>query len=201
MLIVTLILLGCGPRETSAERRQREAVDLCYKGYDYLKAKDPKNAETQFKQALELDPFCDKARAGIATIAIGSAELKAENVEAESSPRIIAIQKRYDIQNTQAHVGMLGHCLDRYAEDCKKYPTNKQGLDALLNKPADLDDSVDWNGPYISMDTLPKDHWGHDYKYAYPSTHGAKGPDVWSIGPDGINGNDDDIGTWSQTAR
>ena len=76
MLIVTLILLGCGPRETSAERRQREAVDLCYKGYDYLKAKDPKNAETQFKQALELDPFCDKARAGIATIAIGSAELR-----------------------------------------------------------------------------------------------------------------------------
>ena len=65
-----LILAGCGSRETSTERRQRQAAEMCYKGYDYLKANDAKNAESQFQQAFELDPFCDKAKEGLAMMEV-----------------------------------------------------------------------------------------------------------------------------------
>jgi general secretion pathway protein G len=56
----------------------------------------------------------------------------------------------------------------------------------------------------------PTDSWGRPFRYAYPSVRtsstqstGTLSPtatvpryDVWSLGPDGIDGTDDDIGNW-----
>jgi hypothetical protein len=52
----------------------------------------------------------------------------------------------------------------------------------------------------VNQDSIPKDPWGNDYQYEYPPTHG-KGdyPDIWSFGPDGQDGTDDDIVSWSGT--
>jgi general secretion pathway protein G len=109
-------------------------------------------------------------------------------------PNVLKSQKKSDIQNTKAQVGMLRQCLERYAIDCKIYPSSDQGLGALLSKPSDLDDSVNWDGPYISTDSLPKDPWGHDYKYELVDD---STPHIWSMGPDGQDGTDDDIKSWS----
>ena len=65
---------------------------------------------------------------------------------------------------------MLGSALEKYALDVKSFPTTEQGLGALLTKPADLDESIKWDGPYLNAQDLPKDPWGHDYKYEYPPT-------------------------------
>ena len=51
VVIFTLILSGCGNRETDAERRQREAVDLCYKGIDCLKA-EKKDGEEKVEEKV-----------------------------------------------------------------------------------------------------------------------------------------------------
>lgn len=76
--------------------------------------------------------------------------------------------------------------LDLYELDIGKYPNN---LQALLTNPGGL---KNWNGPYIKR--KPIDPWGNEYVYKYPSTHG-KDYDLYSLGPDGVEGNDD-ITNW-----
>ncbi len=45
----------------------------------------------------------------------------------------------------------------------------------------------------------PKDPWGHKYLYEFPPTHGTgEYPDIWSSGPDGKDGSEDDIVNWSK---
>ena len=71
-------------------------------------------------------------------------------------------------------------------------PTNQQGLDALYENPGNLDN---WQGPYLEQ-KITKDQWGNDWQYRYPGTHNNFF-DLYSAGPDGIEGNDDDIRNWS----
>jgi len=117
-------------------------------------------------------------------------------------PKILGTQKKADIQAAKTQIGMLKAALERYALDCKTYPTTDQGLQALIEKPADMDESVPW-GPeaYINATELPRDPWGHDYHYEYPPTHGSgDSPDIWSAGPDGEEDTEDDIVSWSSTS-
>jgi general secretion pathway protein G len=59
-----------------------------------------------------------------------------------------------------------------------------------------------WDGPYLKTDTLPKDPWGNGYSYEYPPTHNKMNvPDIWSFGPDGQEGTDDDIVSWTGKGR
>jgi len=116
-------------------------------------------------------------------------------------PKILGTQKKADINAAKTQIGMLKACLERYALDCKTYPSTEQGLQALLEKPADMDESVAWGGPYVSSEELPKDPWGHEYGYEYPPTRGTGDtPDIWSRGPDGEDDNEDDIVSWSTAA-
>jgi general secretion pathway protein G len=83
------------------------------------------------------------------------------------------------------------------------YPTDEQGLKALLEKPAFDDAAKDklWAGPYLvqSPDDL-KDQWGHDLTYKLEEETDAGGqtrtvPHVYSWGPNGTDesGEGDDI--------
>ena len=45
---------------------------------------------------------------------------------------------------------------------------------------------------------VPLDPWDNPYQYMSPGIHNPDGFDVWSFGPDGINGTQDDIGNWNQ---
>ena len=54
-----------------------------------------------------------------------------------------------------------------------------------------------WEGPYLDSD-LPLDPWDNPYQYVSPGIHNPDGFDIWSYGPDGINGTEDDIGNWGQ---
>ena len=89
--------------------------------------------------------------------------------------------------------------LELYRLGTGSYPTTKQGLAALLSRPADLDAKTPWTGPYTAA--LPKDPWGRDYQYRFPAQRGNPDePEIWSSGPDGLSGTADDIGTPNQTA-
>ena len=73
-----------------------------------------------------------------------------------------------------------------------KYPSTEEGLNALLNAPESAGDR--WKGPYVR--SLPLDPWGNPYQYRYPAQKSKDGYDVWSMGPDGQNETEDDIGNW-----
>ena len=42
-----------------------------------------------------------------------------------------------------------------------------------------------------------KDPWSRDLMYKAPGEHNPESYDLWSIGPDGQDGTDDDIGNWT----
>jgi general secretion pathway protein G len=112
-------------------------------------------------------------------------------------PRFIGAQKKANIKLTKAQIGSLQKALEMYLDDCHQFPSTEQGLDALMSRPADLPENATWNeGGYVSG-KLGRDPWGNEYQYEYPPSHGSMDkPDIWSYGPDGEEGTDDDICSW-----
>ncbi len=88
----------------------------------------------------------------------------------------------------------LSASLDMYKLDVGKYPTTEQGLNALVEKPAD---TKRWNGPYLRKTKVPQDPWVQDYHYASPGEHGKF--DIYTYGADekeGGEGEDQDNNSW-----
>ena len=86
--------------------------------------------------------------------------------------------------------------LNLYMLDSGFYPSQEQGLQALLVQPATPPVPSNWKGPYIEPAVIRKDPWGHDYIYKYPGTHNPTTYDLSSPGPNGQEGDEDDIGNW-----
>ena len=80
--------------------------------------------------------------------------------------------------------------LDLYELDNGKYPATEEGLQALLTKPGS---SVKWKGPYLKKE--PLDPWGREYVYRFPGEHNTD-YDLYSYGPDGVEGGGDDVTNW-----
>jgi general secretion pathway protein G len=87
--------------------------------------------------------------------------------------------------------------LQAYKMSIGDFPATGQGLDALRNTPSDLNDPTKWDGPYLGKE-VPLDPWGNPYQYEYPGKYRIDGPDIWSLGPNGIDGDEDDIGNWME---
>jgi len=93
-------------------------------------------------------------------------------------------------------IDQIGQTLDLFKLELGRYPTTQEGLQALVTAPPGL---PNWAGPYWKKSTVPKDPWGHEYKYASPGAHGAY--DITSLGADGVEGGDGpnkDITNWDQ---
>ena len=86
--------------------------------------------------------------------------------------------------------GGLKTALDAYEVDNGMYP---RSLQDLFKQPSN---ARNWHGPYL--DNAPVDPWGNPYVYYYPGKHNTSGYDLLSVGPDGKEGTDDDIGNWSK---
>ena len=74
------------------------------------------------------------------------------------------------------------------------FPSTSEGLQALISAPASK--AENWHGPYFSDPKIPLDPWGEPYVYKYPGVHNPKGYDIYSKGPDKVDGTADDIGNW-----
>ncbi len=89
--------------------------------------------------------------------------------------------------------GNLSVALKLYEVDNGRYPTTEQGLNALLAKPVAPPVPRNWKGPYLEQD--PLDPWQKPYAYRYPGTHPPKDYDLFSLGPDGVE-SEDDVRNW-----
>ncbi|NNE92280.1 MAG: type II secretion system major pseudopilin GspG [Verrucomicrobiales bacterium] len=72
-------------------------------------------------------------------------------------------------------------------------PTTQQGLSALVDKPTSRPQPKSWR-PFLKKTLL--DPWGNEYQYQRPGKRDSGGFDLFSAGPDGVAGNEDDIGNW-----
>ncbi|GAA5134358.1 GspG family T2SS major pseudopilin variant XcpT [Prosthecobacter algae] len=88
--------------------------------------------------------------------------------------------------------GLLG-----YESKALRLPTTEQGVKSLVEKPTSEPIPERWSN---FLEEIPKDPWGQEYKYRIPAQKSKRGYDVWSVGPDGVDGNEDDIGNWKSTS-
>ena len=94
----------------------------------------------------------------------------------------------------QLQVDQLQVGLDLFRLDVGRFPTEEEGLVALIEQP---DGNDKWNGPYIRKRDLLEDPWGQPFVYANPGQHGDV--DIFSLGADNAEGGDDenqDITSW-----
>jgi general secretion pathway protein G len=82
--------------------------------------------------------------------------------------------------------------LKLYELDNGVFPTTQEGLSALISAPPS---SRNWKGPYLEK--MPRDPWGKEYEYKSPGTHRTYDYDLYSLGRDGVE-SEDDVVNWSE---
>jgi general secretion pathway protein G len=92
---------------------------------------------------------------------------------------------------TQSQIASFKTALDAFEVDNGYYPKGRNGLLDLIQKPRD---AVNWRGPYL--ESIPKDPWQNEYIYSNPGKHNPNSYDIMSVGPDGREGTEDDVGNW-----
>ena len=98
-----------------------------------------------------------------------------------------AVMEQFSKSKTKAaaiQIADFDKSLDLFKLDVGRYPTNSEGLQALVTSPGS---APGWNGPYLKGG-LPPDPWNNPYHYANPGPNG--GIDVWSLGADNQVGGD-----------
>lgn len=101
----------------------------------------------------------------------------------------IVAMKQYDgakVTAAKSQIGSFVLALEIYRQDCDRYPTNEQGLEALWEKPVLSPVSENWNGAYIGK-KLPLDPWKREYIYKVPGENGLPYT-ITSLGADGVPG-------------
>lgn len=91
----------------------------------------------------------------------------------------------------------ISNQLQQYEAKSMRLPNTEQGLKALVEKPTTEPVPDRW---IQCFEAVPKDPWGQEYKYRYPAQKSKKSFDLWSIGKDGADGTEDDLGNWPASA-
>ena len=110
------------------------------------------------------------------------------------TPNVIGRADESRVTAARTDVNNLMQALKLYRLDNQRYPTQEQGLQALVPRPTSGPPAPNWR-PYVEK--LPTDPWGRPYLYLNPGIHGPV--DVFSLGADGQpggEGNDADVGSW-----
>jgi len=114
------------------------------------------------------------------------------------APNVISRIDDAQINRAKQDIRAIESSLQLYRLDNFRYPTTDQGLEALVNQPADPTIRNWKQGGYL--DKLPVDPWGTPYQYIYPGQSGVGEFDVFTLGADAQNGGDGingDIGNWN----
>ncbi|UCJ18932.1 type II secretion system major pseudopilin GspG [Pseudomonas sp. MM211] len=113
------------------------------------------------------------------------------------APSVLGSQDKAMKQKVMADLSTFEQALDMYRLDNLRFPSNEQGLAALVTKPTVEPMPRSWRADgYIRR--LPQDPWGNAYQYRSPGEHGRV--DIYSLGADGVDGGegiDGDLGNWN----
>ena len=121
----------------------------------------------------------------ISILAAGSIYMLKGNVDVAKETRVDG-----DLQNIMTQMQL-------YEARNMRAPTTEQGIKALVEKPTTEPLPEKWTA---LLESVPKDPWGQEYKYRYPAQKSKKPYDIWSVGKDGADGTEDDIGNWPASA-
>jgi len=92
------------------------------------------------------------------------------------------------VKAARASFATLENALERFKLDMGRYPTEEEGLMALLVPPEDDDGS--WGPKYLKKERFLQDGWGNDYVYVVPGPDGEPF-EIFSYGADGAEGGEE----------
>jgi len=133
-----------------------------------------------------------RRRAGFTLIEVLLVVVIISILVAMAVPRFGGRAEQARIARAEADVGNLSTALRLYEIDNGRFPASLQDL---LQAPAG---ASNWRGPYLEKG-IPLDPWNREYQYRFPGTKNPQGFDLWSLGPDGVE-SEDDIGNWAKAA-
>ena len=111
-----------------------------------------------------------------------------------AAPRVIKYLGGAKIDTARIQIEKLGGVLDLYRLEIGRYPTEQEGLEALVERPPQVDA---WNGPYLKNRQSLIDPWGTPYTYRAPGEHGEyRLYTLGADGKDGGDGEDQDVTNW-----
>lgn len=100
-------------------------------------------------------------------------------------PNVIGRPDEARVTVARTDIRSIASALELYRLDNRAYPTTRQGLAALVEKPTQAPQPVNWSaGGYLAQ--TPADPWGNAYIYRSPGEDG--GFDLISYGADGKPG-------------
>ena len=92
------------------------------------------------------------------------------------------------VTTTKASLKNLHFSVNQFKMDTGRYPTEEEGLDALIEPPEDVDNAEP--GGYLETTEVPEDAWGNEFFYErFPES--GKPFVVISFGADGEEGGED----------
>ena len=97
-----------------------------------------------------------------------------------TTPQVLKYLARAKVDTAHIEIKSLSTALDLFMIDMGRYPTQQEGLQALVANPGALDR---WHGPYLKTASLPLDPWGRAYQYRIPGQQ--EDHDLYTLGPDG----------------
>jgi general secretion pathway protein G len=103
-------------------------------------------------------------------------------------PRVITRQDDAKIAAASSQIARISSELQKFRLDCDRFPTSEEGLQALMQAPADVSG---WKGPYVER--LPPDPWDQQFIYSWPGAQGEETFYLASAGKDKQENTEDDI--------
>jgi len=98
-------------------------------------------------------------------------------------PRVLNYLSESKVKTAKIQIESLSSALDLYFLDTGQYPSNAEGLAALVQRPGT---AAAWNGPYLKGNDIPNDPWGKAYVYRSPGQRAVY--EIVSYGADGREG-------------
>ncbi len=111
-----------------------------------------------------------------------------------AAPRVLKYLGGAKTDAASIQIENLAATLDLYRLEVGRYPSQDEGLEALVRQPPG---SETWNGPYLRKDAMLIDPWGSPYIFRIPGEHWEY--DLYSLGSDGAEGGDGerrDVTSW-----
>lgn len=105
-------------------------------------------------------------------------------------PKFTGRTKEARITAARADIEAISTAIRLFELDVGDFPNT---LQELITTPAG--GSTRWKGPYLEKG-MPRDPWSQEYIYAAPGARNPNGFDLHSLGPDGVE-SDDDLTNWS----
>jgi len=113
---------------------------------------------------------------------------------------VLGARSDAQVKTAQVNITALSQALEQYALDAYDYPTQQQGLKALVERPDNLPNGASYRtGGYLQKGSVPVDPWGRPYIYERPGDKSGRPYDLYSHGADGQEGGEEldaDIGNW-----